>query len=221
MAEQGEATTNPTASHSKRVPEDGWNPGKTSLFFLNRVGLQFGKLIDSVFRCSFFIQSWIRTMPSWRKNARSNGKSPITQLWSAIKLICRFCSMNTIRTKLSSTRFRYVLRKALWWFFFHAECGKSINVWSLSVFQDLLKSYGLLRRTRPDGNCFFRGLAFAYFEMLLDDEQELRRFLNVIEECRKMLIEVGFSSFTIEDFHDTVGFIVKFSPFSSNFWSIF
>ena len=42
--------------------------------------------------------------------------------------------------------------------------------------QDLLKRYKTLRRTRGDGNCFFRAFAFAYLEMMLTDKSDLPRY---------------------------------------------
>ena len=41
--------------------------------------------------------------------------------------------------------------------------------------QDLKKKYSHLRRTRGDGNCFFRALAFAYLEVLLKDKTDFQR----------------------------------------------
>ena len=61
-----------------------------------------------------------------------------------------------------------------------------------------------MRRTRPDGNCFFRGFTFAYFEFLLTNEAELDKFIDLIDKCKDMLVKSGFLFFTIEDFHDTV-----------------
>ena len=47
---------------------------------------------------------------------------------------------------------------------------------SISCFvQDLKKKYSRLRRTRGDGNCFFRALAFAYLEVLLKDKTDFQR----------------------------------------------
>lgn len=38
--------------------------------------------------------------------------------------------------------------------------------------KDLLRKYDHIRRTRPDGNCFYRAFAFAYFERLLSNQRE-------------------------------------------------
>lgn len=47
---------------------------------------------------------------------------------------------------------------------------------SLYVFlQDLYKKYSYIRKTRPDGNCFYRAFGFAHLESLLDDSKELQK----------------------------------------------
>lgn len=86
--------------------------------------------------------------------------------------------------------------------------------------------YELMRRTRPDGNCFFRAFAFAYFESLLDDLTELERFSRVATKTKDDLIKLGVLAFTVEDFHDNVRlfnpFIIdsKFRSFKP-FWTRF
>ena len=67
-----------------------------------------------------------------------------------------------------------------------------------------MKEFKLMRRTRPDGNCFFRCFTFAYFEYLLHNEKDLEKFIELTDKCKDMLIKIGFLYFTIEDFHDTV-----------------
>ncbi|KAG8322176.1 ubiquitin thioesterase otubain-like [Homalodisca vitripennis] len=69
--------------------------------------------------------------------------------------------------------------------------------------QDLSSKYKSIRRTRPDGNCFFRGFAFAYFERLLENQEEYKRFRDVALHSKDFLISLGFPQFTLEDFHDT------------------
>lgn len=69
--------------------------------------------------------------------------------------------------------------------------------------QDLLKKYKSLRKTRPDGNCFFRAVSFAYFELLQSNQEELERFYSFAEKSKEELVQLGMPMFTIEDFHDT------------------
>lgn len=43
------------------------------------------------------------------------------------------------------------------------------------LLQDLYKKYSYIRKTRPDGNCFYRAFGFAHLESLLDDSKELQK----------------------------------------------
>ncbi len=88
----------------------------------------------------------------------------------------------------------------------------------LSIEQDLQKQYKYIRKTRPDGNCFFRAFSFAYFESLINDSQEFKRFYKLSEESKEELVKQGFPQFTIEDFHETV--IHFLNPFITQFKSI-
>ncbi|XP_030330361.1 ubiquitin thioesterase OTUB1, partial [Strigops habroptila] len=71
--------------------------------------------------------------------------------------------------------------------------------------KDLLQKYSYIRKTRPDGNCFYRAFGFAHLEALLEDGQELQRFKEVSARSKEELVAQGFTEFTIEDFHNTVG----------------
>eukprot|EP00057_Strongylocentrotus_purpuratus_P028333 XP_011682807.1 PREDICTED: ubiquitin thioesterase OTUB1-like [Strongylocentrotus purpuratus] len=68
---------------------------------------------------------------------------------------------------------------------------------------DLLTTHRFIRKTRGDGNCFFRAFGFAYFETLLTDKVELHRFIGIAKKSKEELILLGFPAFTLEDFHDT------------------
>ncbi|KAL8519939.1 hypothetical protein ACS0TY_010755 [Phlomoides rotata] len=59
-----------------------------------------------------------------------------------------------------------------------------------------------MRRTRGDGNCFFRCFMFAYLEHILEtqDHAEVDRIKASVEECRKTLLSLGTAEFTFEDF---------------------
>uniref|UniRef100_A0AAR2KBL1 ubiquitinyl hydrolase 1 n=1 Tax=Pygocentrus nattereri TaxID=42514 RepID=A0AAR2KBL1_PYGNA len=70
--------------------------------------------------------------------------------------------------------------------------------------RDLQKKYSFIRKTRPDGNCFYRAFGFSYLESLLDDNKELRRFKAIAAKSKLDLVSQGFTEFTIEDFHNTV-----------------
>ena len=50
------------------------------------------------------------------------------------------------------------------------------------------EKYSQFRRTRPDGNCFFRAVGFRLFEQLLGDSEEwarVRKQVGVVARVRK------------------------------------
>jgi ubiquitin thioesterase protein OTUB1 len=59
-----------------------------------------------------------------------------------------------------------------------------------------------IRRTRGDGNCFFRSFMFSYLEHILEsqDRAEVDRIKVNVEKCRKTLQNLGYTDFTFEDF---------------------
>lgn len=75
--------------------------------------------------------------------------------------------------------------------------------------KDLRSKYRNIRKTRPDGNCFFRAFSFAYMESLLNDKNEYARFKNIAVHSKEALVSLGFQRFTIEDFHDTFMEVLK------------
>jgi ubiquitin thioesterase protein OTUB1 len=68
--------------------------------------------------------------------------------------------------------------------------------------RQLQLKYASLRRTRPDGNCFYRALAFGQFERMLNDEAEAKRFRKSVELAKEEMVKLGFPVFTMEDFYD-------------------
>lgn len=68
--------------------------------------------------------------------------------------------------------------------------------------EDLEKEYAYIRRTRPDGNCFFRAFGFGYFESLIGDKDELDKFIEYTKTSKDELIKLGLPAVTIEDFFD-------------------
>lgn len=74
----------------------------------------------------------------------------------------------------------------------------------LGKVKDLASKYKYIRRTRPDGNCFFRAFTYAYIERLLEKREEFDAFYKLAEVSKNSLVELGFPQFTVEDFYDTV-----------------
>lgn len=74
----------------------------------------------------------------------------------------------------------------------------------LEKVKDLSSKYKNIRRTRPDGNCFFRAFSFAYLEQLLTDKKEYDKFYEIAKNSKDILVALGFPQFTVEDFYETV-----------------
>ncbi|KAG5609574.1 hypothetical protein H5410_020855, partial [Solanum commersonii] len=77
--------------------------------------------------------------------------------------------------------------------------GNSIVLKKIKV---LSEQYAAIRRTRGDGNCFFRSFMFGYLEHILEsqDHNEVQHIKANIEECKKTLQSLGYAEFTFEDF---------------------
>lgn len=66
----------------------------------------------------------------------------------------------------------------------------------------LCEEFASIRRTRGDGNCFFRSFMFSYLERILEsqDQEEVHRITANVENCRRTLQSLGYADFTFEDF---------------------
>lgn len=80
----------------------------------------------------------------------------------------------------------------------------------LGKVKDLASKYKYIRRTRPDGNCFFRAFTYAYIERLLEKRETFDAFYKLAEVSKNSLVELGFPQFTVEDFYDTVSVIYHY-----------
>lgn len=91
--------------------------------------------------------------------------------------------------------------------------------------EKLCESYKSLRRVRPDGNCFFRGFGFGYFERLLNEPDEWKKLQGLVKESKAQLLAQGFPKFTLEDFHDSVSYYLLHArnvlkPIFSSLWML-
>ncbi|XP_040367309.1 OVARIAN TUMOR DOMAIN-containing deubiquitinating enzyme 1-like [Rosa chinensis] len=79
------------------------------------------------------------------------------------------------------------------------QSGSTILLEKIKV---LGEQYAAIRRTRGDGNCFFRSFMFSYLEHILEsqDVSEVDRIKANVEQCRKTLQTLGYADFTFEDF---------------------
>uniref|UniRef100_A0A6I8NU17 Ubiquitin thioesterase n=1 Tax=Ornithorhynchus anatinus TaxID=9258 RepID=A0A6I8NU17_ORNAN len=58
--------------------------------------------------------------------------------------------------------------------------------------QELSKRFTSVRKTKGDGNCFYRALGFAYLESLLGNDREILRFKELLLKTPNDLISAGF-----------------------------
>jgi ubiquitin thioesterase protein OTUB1 len=76
------------------------------------------------------------------------------------------------------------------------------------IYQDkvseLIKKYKYIRRTRGDGNCFYRAFGFGYFEENLNNKKELERFRQLTNDLKDKLVQLGYLDFTVEDVSEVV-----------------
>ncbi|CAF1389272.1 unnamed protein product [Rotaria magnacalcarata] len=76
------------------------------------------------------------------------------------------------------------------------------------IYQDkvaeLMKKYQYIRRTRGDGNCFYRAFAFGYLEKNLVNKKELERFRQLTYDLKDQLVKLGYQDFTLEDVRGVV-----------------
>ena len=61
-----------------------------------------------------------------------------------------------------------------------------------------------MRRTRRDGNCFYRAFAFGYLERNMKNSDELARFRLLADNLKDQLVKLGYQEFTVEDVRDVV-----------------
>ncbi|EPQ55743.1 cysteine proteinase [Gloeophyllum trabeum ATCC 11539] len=74
------------------------------------------------------------------------------------------------------------------------------------------QSYTGIRRTRGDGDCFYRSLAFRYVERLMnaaDPALAVGSAVSTLEASLPMLEAAGFQKLVFEDFYDTFVSIIK------------
>ncbi|KAI0334138.1 cysteine proteinase [Cubamyces sp. BRFM 1775] len=63
-----------------------------------------------------------------------------------------------------------------------------------------------LRRTRGDGDCFYRSLAFAYIEQILNATEPALAVISavsVLESTQPLLEQAGYQSLVFEDFYES------------------
>lgn len=69
-----------------------------------------------------------------------------------------------------------------------------------------------IRRTRGDGDCFYRSLAFAYIERIVnspDPSFAATQALSTLEGALPMLEDAGFQKIVVEDFYEVMEGLIK------------
>eukprot|EP00930_Biecheleria_cincta_P055940 TRINITY_DN42183_c0_g1_i1.p1 TRINITY_DN42183_c0_g1~~TRINITY_DN42183_c0_g1_i1.p1 ORF type:complete len:256 (+),score=59.18 TRINITY_DN42183_c0_g1_i1:29-769(+) len=59
-----------------------------------------------------------------------------------------------------------------------------------------------LRRTRPDGNCFYRAYLFGIFEQLAGSKERHAALTARAKGCLEFCVGAGYEQVAIEDFHE-------------------
>mmetsp|Transcript_57693 Transcript_57693/g.185402 ORF Transcript_57693/g.185402 Transcript_57693/m.185402 type:complete len:265 (+) Transcript_57693:60-854(+) len=68
--------------------------------------------------------------------------------------------------------------------------------------EGLEKRFVGLRRTRPDGNCFYRAYLFGILEQLLGSKERHAAFVARTKDSLDACVKAGYERVAIEDFHD-------------------
>ncbi|CAF0772551.1 unnamed protein product [Brachionus calyciflorus] len=71
-----------------------------------------------------------------------------------------------------------------------------------SKITELSERFRYMRKTRGDGNCFFRAFAFRYFETLMGKPDEINKLKDLVNKFTSDLSQLGYNSFTVDDFKD-------------------
>ena len=79
------------------------------------------------------------------------------------------------------------------------EYEKGSDVFKAKI-ASLSSVYGSMRRSRGDGNCFFRSFIFSYLEHLLEtgDKEERNRMTTVLSSLQNLLLKSGYEELVVE-----------------------
>lgn len=68
--------------------------------------------------------------------------------------------------------------------------------------ESLSKRFEQLRRTRPDGNCFYRAYLFGICEQLAANRESHANFMLLAKQSLQYCLEAGYEKVAIEDFYE-------------------
>lgn len=66
----------------------------------------------------------------------------------------------------------------------------------------LSKRYSAMRKTRPDGNCFYRAYLYGIFEILVEQPTLRSTFLEKAKGTLEYCLGAGYEQVAVEDFHE-------------------
>lgn len=72
----------------------------------------------------------------------------------------------------------------------------------LPKIDDLMRRFGSMRRTRPDGNCFYRAYVYGIFEALAAQPSLLPAFTARMRGSLDFCMSAGYEQVAIEDFYE-------------------
>ncbi|XP_044518067.1 ubiquitin thioesterase OTUB2 [Gracilinanus agilis] len=75
--------------------------------------------------------------------------------------------------------------------------------------QELSKRFSALRKTKGDGNCFYRALGYSYLESLIGNSREILRFKERVLQTPKDLLAAGFEEHKFRNFFNAFYSLVE------------
>lgn len=69
--------------------------------------------------------------------------------------------------------------------------------------KDLFSRYEFIRKTRGDGNCFYRSFGFKILEECLSDKTLADKLIEAAQKAKTHLVQIGYPEYTVEDFLET------------------
>ncbi|EPY81627.1 hypothetical protein CB1_000726096 [Camelus ferus] len=83
---------------------------------------------------------------------------------------------------------------------------KSMGLFSkLNLIQELSKRFTAIRKTKGDGNCFYRALGYSYLESLLGKSREILKFKEHVLQTPNDLLAAGFEEHKFRNFFNAQG----------------
>jgi len=81
---------------------------------------------------------------------------------------------------------------------------------------DIQKDYKFIRRTRPDGNCFFRAYCYSLLEALIVKPELRPAIKQKVVDAKQLLTDAGMTQFTVEDFYENFADVKRHTTSHSN-----